>query len=83
MFDGIYVKAADTELRNRFGYHPPVCDEQRALYEEVRAACLKLATFIRDNTPASHEQDAAINAVDVAMMQANAALARHWPTPLS
>jgi len=71
----------DQELQNRFMHHPPHGD-QAARYNRIRNECLTLAIIIRDLTPVSPEQTRAINAIDEAMMLANAAIARNEPMPL-
>ena len=74
----MHAKPTDAQLANRFLHHPPHSD-QAARYANIRERCLGLAMFIRDQTPCSAEQALAINAVDAAMMLANAAIARHEP----
>lgn len=71
-----FQKPTDEELENRFVHHPPK-GNQAERYAAIRAQCLELAQFIRDETPCSPEQTRAINAIDEAMMLANAAIARH------
>jgi hypothetical protein len=45
----------------------------------VRQAALTFARAIVDHAPDSPERNASIDAVDLAMMQANAAIAREMP----
>jgi hypothetical protein len=71
-----FGKPTDADLENRFMHHPPKGD-QGVRYGEIRAKILETAKFVRDNTPCSPEQTRAINALDEAMMLANAAIARH------
>lgn len=71
-----YLKPTDEQLENRFVHHAPQGD-QAERYAAIRAKLLEAAKFIRDLTPCSPEQTRAINALDEAMMLANAAIARN------
>ena len=71
-----FEKPTDAQLENRFVHHPPKGD-QADRYAMIRRGCLELAKTIRDFTPCSPEQTRAFNAVDEAMMLANAAIARN------
>ena len=62
------------QLDNWFQYHAPE-EGQPAKYEAIRAAGKQLATAIRDLTPASADQTAAIRKVREAVYTANAAVA--------
>ena len=64
----------DADLENWFQYHPPVGD-QSDRYITIRAAGMVLAQAIRDHTPSSADQTAAIRKVREAVMTANAAIA--------
>jgi hypothetical protein len=72
----MYNKPTDEQLENRYTYHPPTGDQVQ-VYAAIRAKCLELAKFIRDNTPCSTDQSLAFNALDVVMFRANAAIARN------
>lgn len=72
----MFTKPTDQDLINRFTHHAPK-DDQATRYAAIRAKVLETAMFIRDQTPVSPEQTRAINALDEAMMLANAAIARH------
>lgn len=71
-----YDEISNADLANRFTYHPPSA-VQIPVFEQIRAEGHGLAQFIKDNTPPSPEQYRAIEAVETAVMLANAALARH------
>ena len=71
--------AYDLDLTNRFTYHPPE-PGQPERYERVRAGGLALAELLVEMCPSSPELTRAVNAVDEAVMLANAAIARH-PDP--
>jgi hypothetical protein len=71
-----YQKPTDAELENRFCHHKETRG-QAERHERVRAAALAFAKVIRDACPLSAEMTIAINHVDMAMMTANAAIARH------
>lgn len=64
----------DVQLQNWFTYHSPT-PEQLPKYQAIREAGLALATAIRDNSPASADQTAAIRKVRDAVMTANASIA--------
>ncbi|MFE2941047.1 hypothetical protein ACFXKG_18580 [Streptomyces sp. NPDC059255] len=64
------------DLENRFTYHPPV-GNQPERYEQIRAGALTFAELLAELCPSSPELTRAINAVDEAVMLANASIARH------
>lgn len=64
------------ELRNRFSFHPSQ-PGQAGLYEGIRAVGLTFAQHLVSYAPASPELDRALDALDSAVMWANAAIARH------
>ncbi len=72
----MFTKPTDQQLQNRFNHHPPKGDQVQR-YSAIRAKALEMATLIRDLTPCSPEQTRALNAIDEAMMIANAAIARN------
>lgn len=71
-----FVKPTDEQLDNRYTYHAPKGD-QADRYAAIRASVLATARLVRDLTPCSPEQARALNALDEAMMLANAAIARN------
>lgn len=64
----------DKALENWFTYHSPTA-EQIPKYLKIREAGLAFAKAIRDNTPASADQTAAIRKVREAVMTANQSIA--------
>lgn len=64
----------DEQLENWFTYHSPEGDQPQK-YEAIRNAAHNLAKVIRDNTPESADQTAAIRLVRQASQTANAAIA--------
>lgn len=72
----MFEKPTDEQLGNRFTYHAPK-PGQADRYESLRSKALEFASLIRDKTPCSPEQTRAINAIDEAVMLANAAIARN------
>jgi hypothetical protein len=72
----MFSKPTDEQLTNRFMHHPPQGD-QADRYVAIRAKMLETAKVVRDLTPCSPEQTRALNALDEAMMLANAAIARN------
>lgn len=68
------AQITDGDLRNWFTYHSPT-DDQLPKYQAIRDAGMELARTIRDNSPASPDQTAAIRKVREAVMTANQAIA--------
>lgn len=72
------------ELARRFTHHAPTDDQagrdRIAQHERVRAAGLAFAQLLADLTPDCPERARALDAVDDAVMRANAAIARPAPT---
>jgi hypothetical protein len=64
----------DPEIENWFMYHSPVGD-QAARYSLIRDTAKTLAYVIRDCTPKSADQTAALRKLREAVMTANAAIA--------
>lgn len=71
-----FAKPSSDQLRNRYSYHAPKGD-QAARYEQIRQGFFDIAQMIVYLTPCSPEQTRALNALDEAMMLANAAIARN------
>jgi hypothetical protein len=63
-------------LVDRFTYHPPSAT-QIPKYQELRAKALELAALIVQHCPSSAERSSALSNLDVTVMLANAAIARH------
>jgi len=63
------------EIRNRFTYHAPK-DDQPAKYEEIRNTAYELAVMLVDLCPESRELSLALTYLEIAIMEANAAIAR-------
>lgn len=63
------------ELVRRFTHHPPV-DDQSLRYERIRAKVISVARLIVVYTPPSREQNEALKQLELAVMWANAAIAR-------
>ena len=70
----------DTDLENRFGYHPPKDDATKSQHELVRGLCFGLAMELVSLVPAGRELALAVTAVEEAMMWANAGIARIEPS---
>ena len=74
------TNAARTQLleriENEFTYHAPT-PEQQVSYAQLRLHAKEFATLIANLTPACHEQRLALDLLNLAIMQANAAIARH------
>ena len=68
--------ARRAQIERDFTYHPPQGD-QGSRYEQLRAAGKDLALRIVALSPASPEQDQALMLLNLAIMSANAAIARH------
>lgn len=69
-------KATNEQLNNRFDHHPPK-GNQAERYAVVRDAVKLCASTMRDICPPSRELSRAYNALDEAMMLANASIARN------
>ena len=65
----------DADIEMRFSYHPPKVD-QLDRYALLRKEAGKLARTIVRNTPASPEQQRALEKLEEAMYLSNAAIAR-------
>jgi len=68
--------AYELDIENRFTYHPPHGD-QAERYEKLRAKARELAELMAELCPSSPELSRAVTHVDEAVMNANAAIARH------
>lgn len=66
----------ELNIERRFTYHPPTPD-QIPRYERIRSAGKEMAYLLQDACPPSAELTRAINAVEEAVMLANAAIARN------
>lgn len=64
----------DEQLQNWFTYHATNAAQQLA-YEHIRSKALELAVVIRDNTPPSADQTAALRKLRECVMTANASIA--------
>lgn len=69
-------QAYHNEIDNAFTYHPPKNDQGKR-YEALRNKAKELAHMIADTTPNSPERDVALMLLNLAVMSANAAIARH------
>lgn len=69
-------KPYDLDIANRFTYHPPR-QEQVELYERLRAGGQEFAELLAALCPSSPELSRAVAHVDEAVMNGNAAIARH------
>lgn len=69
-----YRMITNEQLDNWFTYHAPT-DEQIKKYKLIRDYGRTFAEIIRDNTPPSADQTAAIRKIREAVMTANAAIA--------
>lgn len=65
------------ELYKRFTYHPPKNSEQAGRYESIRDYAYGMARHIVANSPTSREQSLALTNLELAVMWANAAIARN------
>lgn len=65
----------DADIENWFTYHKPESPIQTGQYEMIRDKGKEFAQLIRNNTPRSADQTAAIRKIREAVMTANAAIA--------
>lgn len=68
---------ANSDLLNRFTFHPVTGPSQAALYEEVRAKALEFALWLDSIAPDSRELSTALINLDQVVFWSNAAIARH------
>lgn len=68
-------KPLTAEEANRFAYHPPKDARAMAAHEAVRLHAHRLADALADLVPAGRHREHAINAVQEAMLWANAGIA--------
>jgi hypothetical protein len=64
------------EIQHRFTYHPPK-EGQPAMYKQLRAGFLLLATLMNDLCPDSRELSLAMTRLEEANIWANASIARN------
>jgi hypothetical protein len=65
------------ELANRHAFHPPADSVTVDAHERVRALTGALAAEFNQLLPEGREKERALEHIDYAMMNANAAIARH------
>lgn len=68
---------ANSDLINRFTFHPVTGPSQANLYEEVRAKALEFALWLDEIAPDSRELSTALTKLDEVVFWSNAAIARH------
>lgn len=73
-------KPTETELENRFRYHPPKTESRRAKHSEVTELCLSVAQRLVEICPAGRGLACALTKLEEARMWANQSLACDSPT---
>lgn len=71
-----WATMTDEEIVNKFTFHPATPDQVER-YVLLRAKALEFAQLVMELAPGSRERSSAITSIDVAVMHANAAIARH------
>lgn len=71
------MAVSNEELRERFGWHPPVNWIVRDTHDQVRVSCAVLAETLNNILPESREKSLALTAVQEASQWSNAAIAIH------
>lgn len=71
---------SDTELANRFGFHPAT-DQVKEKYQTLREAFLNMAKLVNEVCPESREKALSLTALQEAQMWAIGSIAIH-ETPL-
>lgn len=66
----------ETELINRFKFHPSDTEAKVQAHEKVRQLCLNTAIYLNDLIPDNREKALAYTNLEQVMFWANAALAR-------
>lgn len=67
------VQITNQQITHTFEYHKPDAEQQGQI-DRIRAACMACAQVIKDNTPGSADQTAAIRKISEGMMTANKAV---------
>lgn len=80
-FQSIPVRQDNAEARRRFSHHPPSSDAVVNAHETARELGLAFALWLVNGIPWSPERDKAMDALDLAVMHTNAAIARHQLRP--
>lgn len=65
-----------SDIDNRFGFHPASTQEKGDAHTIVRENCCVLATFINAKVPEGREKSLAVTHLEEVMFWANAAIAR-------
>jgi hypothetical protein len=65
----------DTEISNRFSFHPATTQEKRNEHTGVRSRCKELAFYINSAVPEGREKALALTHLEEVMHWANAAIA--------
>jgi hypothetical protein len=65
------------DLSNRFTYHPPKDENQKAKYEKIRKMGFDFANYINNFCPEGREKSLAITKLEEACFWANAGIARN------
>lgn len=63
-------------LKNNFTYHPPT-GTQQARYESIRNSAATFAHLLLVSCPESRERSLALTYLEIAVMEANASIARN------
>jgi len=65
-----------SDIDNRFAFHPASTEEKRNEHTSVRENCRQLANFLNDKIPEGREKALAITHLEEVMFWGNAAIAR-------
>lgn len=65
-----------TDIDNRFKFHPADTPEKQEAHERVRSYCRELAQTLNAELPEGREKSLAITHLEETMMWSNAAIAR-------
>jgi hypothetical protein len=65
-----------SDIDNRFAFHPANTEEKRNEHTSVREHCRELATFINEKVPEGREKSLAITHLEETLFWSNAAIAR-------
>ncbi len=65
-----------SDIDNRFAFHPASTEEKRNEHTSIREHCRELASFINEKVPEGREKSLAITHLEEVMFWANAAIAR-------
>jgi len=65
-----------SDLENRFSFHPAATEEKKQAHETIRNTCLRVAIDLNNQLPEGREKALALTHLEEVMFWSNAAIAR-------